>query len=175
VKTEIVAWWGAVLATIVFLWDIYKWRTAGRKLRVSVQSGMKSINMPQFEGKTLIHVNVSNYGDRPTTITNLGYQITLTPASRDGGKDIYAAKKDHLGTFLYVVECKRYAPDHPVGVGLVRQLNGVVQAEQATAGILAATSFFTREAKEFQRRISNQMSLKDYVGIQEWLKDATRR
>jgi len=108
-------------------------------------------------------------------LARLGYQITLTPASRDGGKDIYAAKKDHLGTFLYVVECKRYAPDHPVGVGLVRQLNGVVQAEQATAGILAATSFFTREAKEFQRRISNQMSLKDYVGIQEWLNDATRR
>lgn len=72
-KTEIVAWWGAVLATIVFLWDIYKWRTAGPKLRVSVQSGMKSINMPQYEGKTLIYVNVSNYGDRPTTITNLGY------------------------------------------------------------------------------------------------------
>ena len=58
-KTEIVAWWGAILATIVFAWDIYKWWTAGPKLRVSVQTGMKSINMPQYDDKTLIHVNVS--------------------------------------------------------------------------------------------------------------------
>jgi len=68
VKTEIVAWWGAVLATIVFLWDIYKWWTVGPKLRISVQTGIESI-----KGKPLILVNVSNYGDRPTTITNLRY------------------------------------------------------------------------------------------------------
>lgn len=100
----------------------------------------------------------------------LDYEVTLTPISKDGGKDIYAAKKDHLGTFLYIVECKKYAPDNPVGVGLVRQLNGVVQAEQATAGILATTSFFTSGAKEFQKAISYQISLKDYLGIQGWLK-----
>ena len=102
----------------------------------------------------------------------LDYEVTLTPASRDGGKDIYAAKKDHLGTFLYIVECKKYGPDNRVGVGLVRQLNGVVQAEQATAGILATTSFFSRDAQEFQKTISFQISLKDYLDIQEWL-DAT--
>lgn len=102
-------------------------------------------------------------------LSRLGYQITLTPASKDGGKDIYAAKKDHLGSFLYVVECKKYAPDHPVGVGLIRQLNGVVQAEKATAGILATTSFFTKGAKEFQSRVAHQMGLKDYLGLQEWL------
>lgn len=102
----------------------------------------------------------------------LKYEVTLTPASKDGGKDIYAAKKDHLGTFLYVVECKKYAPDHPVGVGVVRQLNGVVQAERATAGILATTSFFTKGAKEFQQKISFQLSLKDYLGIRDWIESA---
>ena len=66
-------------------------------------------------------------------LSRLGYGVILTPASKDGGKDIYAAKQDHLGTFLYIVECKKWAPDNPVGVGLVRQLNGVVHAEQATA------------------------------------------
>ncbi|MGB6104064.1 MAG: restriction endonuclease [Pusillimonas sp.] len=108
-------------------------------------------------------------------LDRLGYSVTLTPASGDGGKDIYAARKDHLGSFLYVVECKKYAPDNPVGVGLIRQLNGVVQAEQATAGILATTSFFTKGAKEFQRRISHQMGLKDFFGVQEWLQDVFRR
>ncbi len=71
--TALVAWWGAALSTIVFLWDIYKYRTAGPKLRFSVQTGMQSINMPQYEGKRLILAKVTNCGDRPTTITNLGY------------------------------------------------------------------------------------------------------
>ncbi len=108
-------------------------------------------------------------------LDRLGYQITLTPASKDGGKDIYAARKDHLGSFIYVVECKKYAPDHRVGVGLIRELNGVVQAERAAAGILATTSFFTKGAKEFQTRLSNQISLKDYLGIQEWLDSVFRK
>jgi restriction system protein len=107
-------------------------------------------------------------------LDRLGYTVTLTPASKDGGKDIYAARKDHLGSFLYVVECKKYAPDNPVGVGLIRQLSGVVHAEQATAGILATTSFFTKGAREFERRLAHQISLKDYFGLQEWLEAAIR-
>jgi len=108
-------------------------------------------------------------------LSRLGYSITLTPASKDGGKDIYAARKDALGSFLFIVECKKYAPDNPIGVGLIRQLNGVVEAERATAGILATTSFFTSGAQEFQRTIPNRMSLKDYFGIQEWLREALGR
>ena len=102
-------------------------------------------------------------------LSRLGYEVTLTPASRDGGKDIYAASRNHLGSFLYIVECKKYAPDNLVGVALVRQLYGVVQAEKATAGILATTSFFTKDAKEFQGQVEFQISLQDYLGIQKWL------
>ncbi|MDQ3816464.1 MAG: restriction endonuclease [Acidobacteriota bacterium] len=105
-------------------------------------------------------------------LNRLGYEVTLTPASRDGGKDIYAAKKEMIGSFLYVVECKKYAPDRPVGVGIIRQLYGVVQAERATAGILATTSFFTKGAQEFQHQLAFQLSLQDYFGIQKWLKSA---
>jgi len=103
-------------------------------------------------------------------LNKMGYEITLTPATRDGGKDIYAAKKDSLGTFLYIVECKKYGPDNHVGVGLIRELYGVVQAENATAGILATTSFFSKPAKEFQEKIKYQVSLRDYIDIQKWLK-----
>lgn len=102
----------------------------------------------------------------------LGYQITITRASKDGGKDIYAAKKNAIGSFLYLVECKKYAPDNRVGVELIRQLHGVVQAENATAGILVTTSFFTKGALEFQRKVSYQISLHDFLGIQKWLQSA---
>lgn len=107
-------------------------------------------------------------------LSSLGYDVTLTPASRDGGKDIYASTKTPLGSFLYYIECKKYAPDQPVGVGLIRTLHGVVQAEKATAGILATTSFFTKGAREFQSRVAFQISLQDYFGIQDWLHKALK-
>jgi restriction system protein len=105
-------------------------------------------------------------------LARLGYEVTLTPVSRDGGKDIYAAERGSLGSFLYIIECKRFAPDRPVGVSLVRELFGVVQAERATAGILATTSSFTRDAQEFQAQVPFNISLQDYFGIQEWLRSA---
>jgi len=65
--TEIVAWWGAALSTIMLLWDIYKWRTAGPKIRMSVTANMISINNPETDGKTLIRIDVTNYGDSDLT------------------------------------------------------------------------------------------------------------
>lgn len=88
-----------------------------------------------------------------------GYSVELTPASGDGGIDIYAAKKDDVGEFLYLVECKRYNPPNKVGVNVVRSLHGVVQAEKASAGIVATTSFFTAPAETFRSKIRHQMQL----------------
>ena len=102
-------------------------------------------------------------------LSRRGYDITLTPASRDGGVDIYAAKQLEVGSFLYIVECKKYAPENKVGVGLIRQLLGVVAQRKATAGILATTSFFTAGAQEFQRDVQWQLSLKDYADVEAWL------
>lgn len=98
-----------------------------------------------------------------------GYDIELTPASGDGGFDIYAAKKEGLGRFLYLVECKRYKPPNKVGVEVVRSLHGVVQKSQATAGAVVSTSFFTKGAKEFQQDLSHRMHLHDFLVLQSWI------
>lgn len=103
-----------------------------------------------------------------------GYGVTLTPASKDGGKDIYAAKKDALGTFTYIVECKKYAPANKVGVRILRELGGVVSSERYTAGVLATTSFFTKDAVEYQKSMPNQISLKDFYGIRTMLEESIR-
>ncbi|HEX6901836.1 MAG TPA: restriction endonuclease [Thermoanaerobaculia bacterium] len=100
-----------------------------------------------------------------------GYQIELTPASRDGGFDIYAARQDGLGKFLYLVECKRYVPPNKVGVEIVRSLYGVIQTQRATAGAIVTTSFFTNGAQEFQRQVQHQLHLHDYLVLQRWIKD----
>ena len=104
-----------------------------------------------------------------------GFEVLLTPASKDGGKDIYVARQDSLGSCLFLVECKKYAPDKSIGVGIIRQLYGVVQEEKATGGIIATTSFFTKGAKEFQEKVRYQVSLRDFLGVQKWLHDALCR
>ena len=100
-----------------------------------------------------------------------GYNVSLTPASGDGGFDIYAAKKDGLGQFLYLVECKRYVPPNKVGVEIVRALYGVVQAQQATAGAIVTSSYFTAGAEKYQRSVKHQLQLHDYIVLQKWLAD----
>jgi restriction system protein len=101
-----------------------------------------------------------------------GYRVELTPASKDGGFDMYAARKETLGEFLYLVECKKYTPRHKVGVQIVRALHGVVQQKRATAGIIATTSYFTKGAEEFRQDVVHQMHLADYVELQKWLRSA---
>ncbi len=109
-----------------------------------------------------------------TLFEKLGYDVTLTPASKDGGKDLYIARTDAIGSFLYYVECKRYAPDRPVGVGLVNALTGVVEGGRATAGLLLTTSRFTAGARAVQDRWQYRLSLKDYSDFKQMLSAAGR-
>lgn len=103
-------------------------------------------------------------------LSRLGYKVELTPPSKDGGFDIFAAMHSSLGSFLFLVECKCFVPPNKVGVEIVRSLHGVVNSKKATAGIITTTSFFTSGAQEFQRQNEHQMQLKDYFAIQDWLK-----
>ena len=107
-------------------------------------------------------------------LERMGYEVQLTAATRDGGKDLYAVRKDGLGSFMFVVECKRYAPDRPVSVGVVRSVHGVAQHERANGAIVMTTSFFTDPAKQFARELRGQMSLRDFADLQGWLSDARR-
>lgn len=102
-----------------------------------------------------------------------GFEVTLTAASNDGGVDMYVVKQSGYGTLLYLVECKKYRPDRPVGVGIVRQLYGVVEAHNATAGIVAATSHFTRGAQTLAEKLQYRLSLHDFVKLKKWLREST--
>jgi hypothetical protein len=100
-----------------------------------------------------------------------GFDIELTPRTRDGGKDIYAAHQDSFGTSLYLIECKRYASTQKVGVEVVRGLYGVTQSERATMGIIATTSTFTKDAIDFATPLKYQLSLRDFDALKKWLNE----
>ena len=101
---------------------------------------------------------------------DFGYDVVLTPRSRDGGLDIRAIRKDSVGTLLYLIECKRYAETRPVGVEIVRSLYGVTANEHASCGLIVTTSHFTRGAKEFADKLRYQVSLRDYNDLVSWIK-----
>lgn len=67
--SEIAAWWGAGLATLVLAWDIYKWKTSGARLSVKVVPGMQMAG-GQNEAFHIL-IEVVNRGDRLTTLTHL--------------------------------------------------------------------------------------------------------
>lgn len=98
-----------------------------------------------------------------------GFQVELTPAVRDGGRDLIAIRSDAFGSVKYIVECKRYRPDRKVGVELVRSIYGLLEDDEATCGLLVTTSSFTKGAKAFAKRHEWRVSLKDFRSLVEWL------
>ena len=102
-------------------------------------------------------------------LRDIGYTIELTKQTRDGGIDIFATQKTGIGESLLVVDCKRYMPDKHIGVGVVRSLYGVMEELKATQGMIATTSYFSKPAKEFQKRLKYRMLLNDFNDIVAWL------
>ncbi len=51
-------------------------------------------------------------------LKDMGYDVELTPATRDGGKDILAFVQTPAAKLLCLVEAKRYRMDRTVGVEL---------------------------------------------------------
>ncbi|MBM4275513.1 MAG: hypothetical protein FJ134_13790 [Deltaproteobacteria bacterium] len=80
-----------------------------------------------------------------------GWEVEATPPTRDGGVDLIARRHDEmdLESVLYV-QCKNHA--YPVGVDVVRELNGVLPRQlPGTRGVLVCPSGFTADTIAFGR------------------------
>lgn len=102
-------------------------------------------------------------------LEDLGFDVELTKATRDGGRDIIASIKNAVTSFLSYIECKRYSPENKIDVGIIRQVQGVFYTQKPTKSIIVTTSFFTKDAKEEAKLIENQLDLKDFNDIKNWL------
>lgn len=102
-------------------------------------------------------------------LKDFGFEVELTPITRDGGKDIYAYLRSRIASFLMYVECKKWSSNRPVGIEVVQRLYGVQQSNQVNKSMIVTTSFFTKPAVEECRRYKNLMDLKDYNDLKEWL------
>ena len=80
-------------------------------------------------------------------ILKLGFVIKSQSTGPDGGIDILAVASGDLVSGEYVIQCKRLSAK--VGVGVIRELLGVVSAQRAIKGILITNSEVTESASKF--------------------------
>ncbi len=71
--TLIIAVWGALLSTALGLFEIYKWKRSGPRLRVQASGPM--ISMDKFDKNQYVSIRISNIGDAPTTLSLLTYRF----------------------------------------------------------------------------------------------------
>jgi len=102
-------------------------------------------------------------------LKDLGFEVELTQATRDGGRDIIAHVRNAVSSYLTYIECKRYAADNKVGVGVVREVIGVHHIRKPTKSIIVTTSFFSKDAIKEAQSMESQLDLKDFTSIKEWL------
>lgn len=84
----------------------------------------------------------------------------LTPATADGGIDGIIFE-DALGLDAVYLQAKRYSPDIKVGRPDIQGFVGSLTGEGANKGVFVTTSDFTREAREYVKRVPHRIILID--------------
>lgn len=97
-----------------------------------------------------------------------GFQVAENTApGADGGIDLVLHKNGEK----YLVQCKQWRA-YKVGVGVVRELYGVMAAEGAVGGFVVTSGRFTKEAGDFAQ--GRNVELVDGNVLQQWIQ-ATRK
>lgn len=102
---------------------------------------------------------------------NRGFDVKMTPKSKDGGFDLILLQRNDIGAAMTLVDCKRYAAHKKVGVEIVRGLYGTVEAKRATSGLIVTTSYFTAGAIAEREQLKFRMGLADFDAVKGFLKD----
>jgi len=99
--------------------------------------------------------------------------VTLTPRSGDGGRDVIAEKRG-FGSVRFLEQTKAYSPGHLVTHDDVRAMLGVLTTDSnSSKGLITTTSDFQptiRSSPEFERFLPNRLELKNGTQLVDWLR-----
>lgn len=101
-----------------------------------------------------------------------GFDAEVTQRTRDGGKDIIATFEKGGVRYTTYFECKRYAPNKPVGVEVVRNLYAVMNKEQVDKGVIVTTSHFTKDAVKEAKQLG-RIRLIDFNELCDLMRDGS--
>lgn len=104
-------------------------------------------------------------------LKDMGYEVYLTPQTRDGGRDVIAVitipPNEKIVT---LVECKKWHPSRKIQPDQVKSfLYTLNEQDKANFGMMATTSFFSSGAQELQKIHKWKLSLYDFDKMNEWL------
>lgn len=105
----------------------------------------------------------------------LGYSVELTPATRDGGRDMILHRSDALlGDSIVLVECKHYAKSgQRVTLAQVRSFYGSsIEFRRPTSSLMVTTTGFTRDALQFAQSIPYALRLVALPDLMKWVVEA---
>ena len=106
-------------------------------------------------------------------LLNRGFDVQLTRMGGDGGRDILAVfKSPSQEEVLTIVECKRWKPERKVGIAVVERFLYVMnEKDKAKYGIIATTSYFSRDTESVAKKWSKELKLRDFNNLVKWLKE----
>ncbi len=137
-----------------------------------ISAGDRFIEAIQKEPESIHQLSPRNFEEVIADIlSDKGWDIELTPETRDGGKDILARLDTDLGKILCLVEAKRYREDRKIGVELVRTLYGTLHDHDASSAMMVTTSSFTSGARDFESKYEYRLALRDKMTLLEWVRD----
>jgi gamma-glutamylcysteine synthetase len=70
--TELAAWVGATTGVCAIIWDIFKWKTSGPKLKFWVHKDMVLMPDPISRKNRYVEFRIRNNGTATTTVTTIG-------------------------------------------------------------------------------------------------------
>lgn len=98
-----------------------------------------------------------------------GFKVELTQQTRDGGKDIIAITENLGLPVVHFVECKRYAKNKKVDIGIVKNLYATVVSGGANKGVLVTSSTYTQDARVFADKHLYLLALREYSDVLQWI------
>lgn len=103
-----------------------------------------------------------------------GFEVELTKQTRDNGYDIIALKRLSDFPVKFLVECKRYRRDRPIGIEIIRSFYDVIKEEKANKGIIFTTSYFSATSIKRKEKEGTLLDLKDRKDVIDWVNDYLR-
>jgi CheY-like chemotaxis protein len=103
-------------------------------------------------------------------LRDLGYEVSHTKLTRDGGVDLWALQRSDLGSTLYAIDAKKYSRSKVIGPEPVRAIYGVASLEKASVGMIITTATFGPAARQLATQYRYRISLKDFDDVVAWLR-----
>jgi restriction system protein len=104
-------------------------------------------------------------------------EVTLTPRSNDGGRDVIAIRHD-FGSIRFVEQVKAYSPGQLVTADDVRSMAGVLLTEpNVSKGIITTTSDFAPgvyQNERLKQLMPTRLDLRNGPKLIEWLNSISK-